>query len=331
VPAASPGPQVPPRTGPPESRDSSRCVTTCRLAAERGVFGQGGRHAVGGAVDRGREPTRPCAHDQQIAHAWRIRASIATDAQRVQQGAAAGVPQHRPARHDNDRQIRDRDIQALQDLLRLGQCLQVQPDPDQPVARQDLQQPPRVRVETRSDQGQAGAAAHQDGATQQQCPQDQVTQAGLLRHDPAHLRHRNCQHPPCGSGDGAQERALPRQHADLAEKLRRTEAGDHTCPRPAVTLNDVGRAREQHDQVIRLVAIGEQHITRSHLAFAAIPAQHPKLGRIQHRGTPRKRDQAIAAAAGRPRGSSMSSASQAGCVCAHRKPPNGQARLRPHP
>src|SRR5262249_52915961 len=66
------------------------------------------------------------------------------------------------------------------------------------------------------------------------------------------------------------------------------------------------------------VAIGEQHITRSHVAFAAIPAQHSKLGRIQDRRTPRNRDQAIIAAAGRPRGSSRNSVPPAGCVGAHR-------------
>jgi hypothetical protein len=63
-----------------------------------------------------------------------------------------------------------------------------------------------------------------------------------------------------------------------------------------------------------LVAIGEQHITSSHVALAAIPAQHSELGRIQDRRTPRKRDQAIAAVVGRLRGSSRSSASRASCA-----------------
>jgi hypothetical protein len=229
-----------------------------------------------------------------------------------------GVPQHRPAGHDNDRQIGDRDIQALQDLLSFRRGFQVQPGPDQPVACQDLQQPPRIRVETRSDQRQAGAAAHQDGVTQQEGPQDQVAQPWLLRHDPAQLRDRYRQDPPCGGDDGAEEGALPGQHADLTEKLRRAVTGDHARPRLAVTLDDVGRAREQHDQVVGLVAIGEQHITRSHGAFAAIPAQHTKLGRIQDRRTPRQRDQVIGAAVAGPCRCPKSSTSRAGRVCAHR-------------
>jgi len=93
---------------------------------------------------------------------------------------------------------------------------------------------------------------------------------------------------------------------------------DDTCPRMAVPLDDVGRALQQHDQVVGLVAIGEQHITSSHVALAAVPAQHPKLGRIQDRRTPRKPDQAIVAAVGTLRRSSTSSASQARCVGAHR-------------
>jgi hypothetical protein len=131
------------------------------------------------------------------------------------------------------------------------------------------------------------------------------------------LRDRNCENPPCGGGDGAQEGALPGEHADLAEKFRPTVAGDDTCPGMAVTLDDVGRAREQHHQVVGLVAVGEQHIPSSHVAFAAIPTQDSKLSRIQDRRTPRKRDQAIVAAAGRLRGT-RSSAAQAGCGLAHR-------------
>jgi hypothetical protein len=45
---------------------------------------------------------------------------VAGDSQGVQQCAAAGVPQHRPAGHNDDRQIGDRDIEALEDLLSLG-------------------------------------------------------------------------------------------------------------------------------------------------------------------------------------------------------------------
>lgn len=46
-------------------------------------------------------------------------------------------------------------------------------------------------------------------------------------------------------------------YADLAEKLRPTEAGYDSCPRLAITLDDVGLARGKHDQVAGLVAIGE--------------------------------------------------------------------------
>jgi hypothetical protein len=154
--------------------------------------------------------------------------------------------------------------------------------------------------------------------TEQEGLQDEVAQAWLLRHDPAQLRDRNCENPPCGGGDGAQKGALSSEHADLAEKFRRTIAGDDTCPWIAVTLDDVGRARKQRDQVVGLVSVGEQHIPSGHVAFAAVPAQYSKLGRIQDRRTPRKRDEAIVAAVGRLRGSSRSSASQAGCCLAHR-------------
>src|SRR6516225_1640391 len=92
------------------------------------------------------------------------------------------------------------------------------------------------RGQARSDQGQASAAAQQYGVTEQEGPQDEVAQAWLLRHDPSQLRDRYGQDPPCGGGDGAEEGALPGEHADLAEKLRRTVAGHHTCPWPAVTL-----------------------------------------------------------------------------------------------
>jgi len=90
---------------------------------------------------------------------------------------------------------------------------------------------------------------------------------------------------------------LPSEHAELAEKLRRTVAGYDTCCGLAVIPDDVRRPREQHNQVVGLVAIGEQHITGIHVAFAPVPAQYFKLGSIQDRRTPRSRDEAIVTAA----------------------------------
>jgi hypothetical protein len=62
---------------------------------------------------------------------------------------------------------------------------------------------------------------------------------------------------------------------------------DHERKKPrSPDPNDVRRAREQHDQVVGLVAVGEQHVPNSDVAFAAVPAQYSKLGRIQDRRTP---------------------------------------------
>jgi hypothetical protein len=126
--------------------------------------------------------------------------------------------------------------------------------------------------------------------TEQKRPQDEIAQARLLRHDPAQLCHRNREDPPRGGGDGAEEGALPGEHADLAEELRRTVTGDDGRPWPAVPIHDVGCAREQHDQIVGLVAIGEQHVTSGHVPFAAITTQHSELGRVQDGRTPHERD-----------------------------------------
>jgi hypothetical protein len=162
------------------------------------------------------------------------------------------------------------------------------PVPDQAVSGQDLQQPPRVRVEPRSDQGEPDATLQQGGVAEQESPQEKVAQAGLLGHDPAQLLDRYGQHPARSGGHGAQERPLPGENADLTEELRGTVAGDDSSLRTAVSLDDVGRAGEQHDQVVVLVAVGEQHLTGRHGALAAVPAQHRKLIRIQDGGLARK-------------------------------------------
>ena len=94
----------------------------------------------------------------------------------------------------------------------------------------------------------------------------------------------------------------------------RTIAGDDTRPGMAVTLDDVGRAREQDDQVVGLVAVSEQHIPGGHIAFAAVPAQYSKLGRIQDRRAPRRRDQEIIAVMTDPAQSSHT-APGTGAVC----------------
>jgi hypothetical protein len=133
---------------------------------------------------------------------------------------------------------------------------------------------------------------------EQQSAQQQVAQRGLVRHDPAQLRHRNSEHATRRGGNRAQESALPGEDADLAEELGRAVAGDDARPGVAMILDDVGCPGQQHDQVVVLVAVGEEQVAGPHVALGAVTAQHSKLSRVQHRGPARLRDQAITAAAG---------------------------------
>lgn len=111
----------------------------------RGRPGRSGRPCppTGGLRRRGGRPLSP--------HRWRLRraASSASDKPAGNRGSSRYVTRHRLAGHDDARQIADRDIQALEDLLRLGRCLQVQYRcPSQPPHGQgeDASSPPMIRV-----------------------------------------------------------------------------------------------------------------------------------------------------------------------------------------
>ncbi len=121
---------------------------------------------------------------------------------------------------------------------------------------------------------------------QQECPQDQLAEAQLLRHEHPHLLDGNAQHAPGRARHRAQVRTLPGQQADFAEELRRAVRRDNRLAWLAVPLDDPDLTCQHHDQVISHVPVGKQHLASRNVMLAAVPAQHLKLRRVQDRATP---------------------------------------------
>jgi hypothetical protein len=128
---------------------------------------------------------------------------------------------------------------------------------------------------------------------EQEGAQDQVAEAGFVGHDAAQPRGGNRQDPPGRGGHRGQVGTLPGEHADLAEELGPAVAGDERGAGTAMVLDDLGGAVQHHDQVIGLVPVSKQHLTRGHVALGAVPAQHLELPGVQGRGPPRRGTGAI--------------------------------------
>jgi hypothetical protein len=112
------------------------------------------RLLIGEQGDRLRRLAAPGGHTSHIAYAVeRLRRDF-DQPQRIEQLAAARVPQQRAARDHDERQVPDGHIQLPKHPLGLRRSLQLQPPRRQPVARQHLQQPPGAGIKPGSDQRQ---------------------------------------------------------------------------------------------------------------------------------------------------------------------------------
>ncbi|MDI2131343.1 hypothetical protein QI554_34950 [Yinghuangia seranimata] len=92
--------------------------------------------------------------------------------------------------------------------------------------------------------------------------EDVLAQRRILHHQRLDPLDRHPQDPADSPHDPVEARALPRQHPDLAEELRRAVGGNHTLVRLAEPLDDVRTAREHHEEVVGRVARREQHFAR---------------------------------------------------------------------
>jgi hypothetical protein len=72
--------------------------------------------------------------------------------------------------------------------------------------------------------------------------------------------------------------ALTGQQPFLTKELARPVRDDHLLLGLAVLIDDVDRAFENHDQVVALVAVGEQPVAAFHLGLVAVPAEGRELG-----------------------------------------------------
>ena len=70
-----------------------------------------------------------------------------------------------------------------------------------------------------------------------------------------------------------QKHALTREQAYLAQRTRAAVLDDQLLIRRANQVDDLHPAFQHNYQVVRLVAVGEQHITGAHLDLIAVPAQ----------------------------------------------------------
>jgi hypothetical protein len=184
-------------------------------------------------------------------------------------------------------------LQLVEHLLGLGHPLELQPSEGDPVSGEHLEQPSSVRIVTRADQAETRAPLGQSGVTNQQGAQDVLTQVGLLSHDHSHLLDPNAQHAARCSDHGGQKDPLSGQETLLSEEFTGSVGDDQVLLWSPEVLEDVDLALEHDDQVIGLVAVGEEDIALLDLQFGSVATEHgqlcltekrSQLGRIGWRG-----------------------------------------------
>jgi len=94
----------------------------------------------------------------------------------------------------------------------------------------------------------------------QEGAQEKLAEERLLIDDLANLGDGHPQYASRGTRHCCQKGSLPRQEADLAEKLSRLVGSDGWVLRSSCLGDDRDLALEQDNQVIALVALGEQHL-----------------------------------------------------------------------
>jgi hypothetical protein len=86
------------------------------------------------------------------------------------------------------------DAELAHQGLSLGVALEVDPPVRETVARCELEQPARVRIEARTDDPEAAAELDQEGAPDEVGPHDEVAEPGVRGDRLAKPLHRNRQH-----------------------------------------------------------------------------------------------------------------------------------------
>ena len=224
-----------------------------RLAARRHRIQHDGGQALRGAVDGGGQPGRAGADDDQVA-GDRARA-------RVEQADAAGqlgvarVAQHLLPPPDHHRRVLGLDTQLAEQLLGLLVPLQVDPAVRQEVAGGELQQPPGVGREARADDPEANTELDQDRAADEIGPQHQVAEGRVLGDQLAQALHRHGQDLAGLLDHRRQQRGLVGEQAQLAEEPAGPVHGDHPLGPATLLLDDRHRPREDHEEVVVLVAL----------------------------------------------------------------------------
>src|SRR5258708_29812950 len=115
--------------------------------------------------------------------------------------------------------------------------------------------------------------------------QDQLAQLELLVHDRVHLLHGDPQDPAGCADDRSQVGALAGEQTDLAHKFPRPVGHDHEFVWLSIVLNDPGLAFEQDDEVIRLIAVAEDHVADRDALFRPLATKALELRPAQPRPT----------------------------------------------
>ena len=228
----------------------------------------------GSAVDRGRQAGRAGPDHDEVADV--VGGARLPEPDQARQVGIARVAQHVPSAPDHDRRLFGVDVQLTQERLGLVVGLEVDPAVRKAIAGAELAQPACVVGVPRADDREAGAEPDQHLAAQQERPQDQVAEHGVLGDELAQALDRDDQHLARLAHDRREQRGLVREQAQLAQEATGPVHRDQALV--ATVAGDHGDLSLQNDEeVVVLVPFAEQDLVLLGAPALAVRGEHSDL------------------------------------------------------
>ena len=194
------------------------------LSAGRDHVDAQGSQPLGRAVDRGGQPGRAAADDDEVEAA--VGQVADGQAEVLGQRTRRRPAQHR-SRHDHDGKLGRGDAELAQQTFDGVVVVGVQPLVRDPAAGQELPHPLRLGGEPRAhDPDGRRRAAEQHGPASHEGGEDRVAQAGLCREHPSQVGRRHDDHLARLGHPGRHEHPQAGEHVQLAQEPAGAVTGD---------------------------------------------------------------------------------------------------------
>ena len=213
----------------------------------------------GRRIDRGGEAGRPGTDDRDVVEAIGIDRPHHADA--AGKLELARIAQQLPARAQHDRQLAGIDMEALDQRLRLGILLRVDPLVGMPVAGEEALEPKRVAVADLADDDRpAGALFENADPAQDQRAHDPLAELGFGDQQRAQPLRWNVERADRLARIAVDQRRAARKLRQFPDHRARPGAVERLAADHFVIPDEIDRSGQDHEQAMAALADLEQRL-----------------------------------------------------------------------